>query len=417
MKKLTTIALAVIFVVSLSGMAMAERTTLAIGGGIDVMGIYQENISVAGASGNNNFVDMLIELDVAADLTDNISAVLGLEATGAMGGQGLFPVYDVDGQAAALAVEEAYIKAAEVIRPELTLTVGVQNIAYSLRGDGNEMFLSIPEVGAIKGTLDYDPLYVDIIIAKLNETGYDGIAGVSLNDTDLYAIVVEYYMENDSKVQVILHNTNNESGNTSWTEYSLGVDYKAIENLELFLQIGGQSGEAGNVDISEFAFNIGAEYTFADVTRTPYVGLSYQSFGGDDTDLNWRAGYKDIDETLIAEADADLRDHNVNGTKLLTTNYSAIRIVAGCEIDEKTSLDGEIAIFTRVEDGTASDALAINADDSIGTEIDLGVTHQYTDDLEVGLAVAYLAPGDGIEDTSGDDEAMIGMYATASLDF
>ena len=56
-------------------------------------------------------------------------------------------------------------------------------------------------------------------------------------------------------------------------------------------------------------------------------------------------------------------------------------------------------------------------DSDIGTEIDVKVTHQLTDDLEVGLGIGYVASGDAIEDTSGEDDALIVIAANAVLTF
>jgi hypothetical protein len=310
-------------------------------------------------------------------------------------------------------------------------------LEYTLRDDGNAMFLSVDEAAAWKGTWDYDPLFVDFIIAKLAETRDDLVSNnTTINDGDLYALAVEYFLDNDSKVQVMLFNVNGESAGTSVTEYNAGVDYKGIENLEIFVQIGGQSGEwnvapggtevvgATNIDTNQMAYNLGVEYTFANVNYTPYVGLSYQYFGGDDTDLNW-INFGDVDETIVLEADRDLRDHNWNGTKAITTNYSAIRIVAGCIVNEKTTVDGGIHIFSLVEDASGSGGLGIGGaagiDEGIGTEIDVKVNHQFTDDLSCGVGLGYVASGDAIDDTAGaavdSDEPLIGMYATATLDF
>jgi hypothetical protein len=45
------------------------------------------------------------------------------------------------------------------------------------------------------------------------------------------------------------------------------------------------------------------------------------------------------------------------------------------------------------------------------------VTHQFTEDLTVSAALGYVISGDAIDDTSGDQDALIGFMCTASLDF
>jgi hypothetical protein len=441
MKRLLTIALAVLFVTSISSVVLAERTALSIDGRIELLSQYQENIDLGNSLGTasmDNRVEQKINLNVDADMTDNVTGHIGLEATGAWAGaDSQLTGYDIDGQAKVttvgngLLIDEAYIKVDELIMEELSIVAGVMNVEYSLRDDGNAMFLSLPELGAFKATLDYDPLYVDILIGKLDETRAanlnNGVDGP--DDTDLYAIAVEYYLENESKIQVILFSITDKAADINLSEYSAGVSYNVSDDLEVFVQIGGQGGEWGNNnDTKKMAFNLGGEYTFSNVNLTPYVGLSYQSFGGDDTDENW-VNLGDVDETIVLEADLDLRDHNLGIGKVLTTNYSVFRLVGGCQIDEKTALDAQVAMFSKTEEDmstgfTGAGAIGqmaagnINAaaDKSIGTEIDVEVTHQLTDDLEVGLGVGYVSAGDGIEDM-GDNKALTVIAASAVLTF
>jgi hypothetical protein len=439
MKRLATIALAVLFVAGISSTVVAERTALSIGGKVELLAGYQENIGTPTVIGGltyaagigdkdvDNRVEEKINLDIDADMTDNVSVHIGLEQTGAWGnelaadnplGGGSFATagYSIDDQSAALVIDEAYVVVKELIIEQVTAKAGVQSIEYSLRNDGNAMFLSVPEVGAWKVTLNYDPLYVDVIIGKLIETR----STYGDNDTELYAFAVEYYLENKGKVQVILASIADENDDYNMTEYSAGVTYMVIEDLEVFVQIGGQSGEiADGIDTPCMAYNLGCEYTFSKINRKPYVGISYQYFGGDDTDANW-VNLGDVDETIVLEADRDLRDHGRGLGKLLTDNYSVIRIVGGCVVDDKTSVDAGIGMFNVVEDGSAyAGMLNPGGDTALGTEIDVKVTYKLTDDLVLGAGVGYLLSGDVIENTNtaGENEAVIVGALTATLSF
>jgi hypothetical protein len=425
MKRLATLALAVLFVASLSTIVAAERTALSIGGKIELMSAYEENTGNAagvglGTGGNDNRVEEKINLDIDADMTDNVMVHIGLEQTGAWGSGGMVAAGlggsvgpTIDGQTAALAVDEAYIVVKELIIEQLTAKAGVQTIEYSLRNDGNAMFLSLPELGAWKLTLNYDPLYVDLVIGTLLETRNTRGA----MDTAFYGLAVEYYLENKGKIQVILFTVTNEDADISLVEYSAGCTYMVIEDLEVFVQIGGQSGEVLAIDAGCMAYNLGCEYTFSKVNRKPYVGISYQYFGGDDTDMDW-VNVGDVDETVVLEADRTLRDHNYGSGKLLTDNYSVIRIVGGCVIDEKTKLDAGIGMFSVVDDGSAAGQIA-GGDTNIGTEIDVKVSYKLTDDLTLGAGLGYVMSADAIENSNaaGDNEALVGLYVTATLNF
>jgi hypothetical protein len=433
MKRLATVALAVLFVASLSSAVQAERTALAISGSVDLLCGYEEQTGNAGvgigSSGNYNRVEQKVNLDVDADMTDNVSFHLGLEQTGVWGNElaaedgnvAVNVAYNgtygggIDDQSVALAIDEAYVVVKELIIEQVSVKAGVQMIEYSLRNDGNAMFLSVPEIGAWKVTLNYDPLYVDVVIGKMIES-----ANTSGDmDQDLIALAVEYFLENKGKVQFIVFTVSDEDADISLVEYSLGVTYMVMDDLEVFVQLGGQSGEWGDgIDTGCMAYNLGAEYTFSKVNRKPYVGISYQYFGGDDTDADW-INLGDVDETIVLEADRNLRDHNRGpNAKLLTDNYSVIRVVGGAVIDDKTNVDAGFGMFTSVDDGSAAGLIAAG-DDSIGMELDVAVTHKLTDDLTVGAGVGYVASGDAIENcnAAGDDEALIAGYLSATLEF
>lgn len=428
MKRLLTIALAVLFVTSLSSVVLAERTALSIDGSIELLSAYQENVDTTtpslGTSTTDNRVEQKVNLNVDADMTDNVTGHIGLEMdfgwADAMVGE--YTGGNLLNDRLGLMIDEAYIKVDELLMEQLSITAGVMNVEYSLRDDGNAMFLSLPELGAFKGTLDYDPLYVDLLIGKLNDVRHGQVVGANnpVTDMDVYALAVEYYLENESKIQVIFFSITDKELNTSISEYSAGVTYNVSDDLEIFVQLGGQSGEVVGANSTCMAYNLGGEYAFSNVNLTPYVGLSYQSFGGDDDagDLNW-VNYGDVDETIVLEADLDLRDNGLGPVgKVLTSNYSAIRIVGGCQIDEKTALDGQIAFVSKAnKDAATGGGITAAASSSIGTEIDVTVTHQLTDDLEVGFGLGYVASGNAIDDSFGEKKALVVMAAGAVLTF
>jgi hypothetical protein len=429
MKRFAAIALAMLFVTSLSTVTMADRAALAIGGKLEIMAAYEENIGVNGVGigdgGNDNRVEQKVNVNIDADMADNVSVRIGLEQSGAWGAdigvdnpavaQTVATAgYSIDDQSVALAIDEAYVVVKELFIEQLTAKAGVQSVEYSLRNDSNAMFLSVPEIGAWKATLNYDPLYVDVVIGKMIETRTTH----GDNDQDLYAVAVEYYLENKGKVQVIIFNIADEDDEVSMTEYSVGVTYMVIEDLEVFVQLGGQSGEWGDGnDTGCMAYNLGCEYTFSKVNRKPYVGISYQYFGGDDADANW-VNVGDVDESIVLEADRSLRDHDRGpNNKILTDNYSVIRVVGGCVIDDKTSVDAGIGMFNAIEDAAGAGLLNTGGDTAIGTEIDVKASYKLTDDLTISGGIGYLASGDVIENTGGESEAVIVGCVTATLDF
>jgi hypothetical protein len=252
MKRFATIALTVLFVTSIAGAAMAERTGLSITGSLELMARQDENqepMLVLGTQGVDNRIEEKVNLNLDADLTDNVSMRLGLEATGGYGGDGTLG--NLDAQGSALAIDEAYMELKELFLEELTVKAGVMTKEYSLRDDGDSMFLSLPEIGAWFATLDYDPLYVDVLIGKQIERR----RALGFTDQDIYAVALEYYLENESKIQAIAAIVQDEALDVGLSQYSAGVTYMVLDDLEVYAQIGGQGGEmaAANADVSAFA--------------------------------------------------------------------------------------------------------------------------------------------------------------------
>jgi hypothetical protein len=437
MKRIATIALAVLFVSSLSGAIMAERTALSITGEMTLMSAYEENTGAAdlGGRGVDARVEQRVNLYIDADMTDNVTVRLGLEEMGAWGDtSGLEPI---DRQAAELQIDEAYVEIKELYLEQLTVRAGVQEVEYSLRDDGDATFVSIQELGAWKATLDYDPLYVDALVGTLMETRNTWAD----MDVALYLLGIEYYLENEGKVQITVASVSDEDADISLTQYSVGVLYNINEDLQVYGEVGGQSGDVNAAtDVSATAYNLGVEYTFANVARTPYVGLAYQVFTGTDEadEVPWQP-LGDVDSLILAEADRDLRDHGSgNNGKFLVNNYSAIRILAGCVVDEKTTLDGQIAILAQQEEdgvsqsqtgagggldplqlGLANTIPGVGVDGDIGTEIDAVVTHQLTEDVTLSAGIGYLSAGDAIDEdvAGGEDEALVAAFFKAVVDF
>jgi hypothetical protein len=183
MKRFATFALAVLFVTSLAGAAIAERTGLSITGSMDFMARQDENQVPNGVLGNNgvdNRVEQKVNLNIDADLTDNVQMHLGLEASAGWGGDAVAGALNAQG--AVLAIDEAYLEIKELFIEQLTVKAGVMTVEYSLRDDGNSMFLVLPEIGAWMATLDYDPLYVDLLVGKVAETRRT----LGVTDTDIF---------------------------------------------------------------------------------------------------------------------------------------------------------------------------------------------------------------------------------------
>jgi len=229
MSKRLILILALAFVVGISCAAYAEVQNVKVSGDITVMGVGRANLDLAKAPGsdmnmsqaiNSNWQDKsadvlsIARIRVDADLTDNVSTTIRLLSErpwdGDMGGQndqGTRPNGNIgldrgrtsgggagtvnlgqgawtNGNVNVIDLDLAYVTMKEFLYSPLTLTVGRQLLRF-----GNGFVIGDPDTNiystvtalyegdlsarksfdAVRATLDYNPLVIDGIYAKIQE--------------------------------------------------------------------------------------------------------------------------------------------------------------------------------------------------------------------------------------------------------
>ncbi|MBN1913413.1 MAG: hypothetical protein JW788_03335 [Candidatus Omnitrophica bacterium] len=235
MNKRLILTLALALVVGISLTAYAEVQNVKVSGDLTVEALTRNNImlrkdnqapNLATAAEFNQFDDTItgllshVRVRVDADLTDNVSTTVRLLTERAWGVEG---AADTD-----LDLDLAFVTLKEFLYSPLTLTVGRQELMYGnglvigdpdtngiCAGHGATALSSAGAAGsatatgavlprslddlssrksfdAVKAVLNYDPLVVDLVYAKVNEGNIDQI-----DDTNLYGINANY-MLNDN---------------------------------------------------------------------------------------------------------------------------------------------------------------------------------------------------------------------------
>ncbi len=436
MKKIATTTVALLFVAGLAMFAQAERSKLYIDGKMEILGAREANTGVAGgalgANGYYSRVEEMVQLNVSADLSDNVSTTLSLEQYGTWGlGGDTVNANALSARQSDVRIDQAYVTLKEAFVKMLTLQVGVQDVLYSLKDD--EMFVAFPELGALKASFDFSqgaaktPLLLDVVLGTLDENG-------DAKDTGLVLLAGQYFVKSGKKdiakvlVSLLYLSDPDEDAageeDKSLFQYTLGVDYQITDDIDAYLEIAGQSGNYNHMDTGNVAFNLGGSYTFNKVKGKPYVGLEFLLLPGDDQDNSW-INLGDNDGSLVLEANRDLRDVNYAGeglAKLLTTNYQAIKVKGGVDVDiaatKKTlKVAGQVAMFQRDEDAVATDNFAANTDDAIGIEVDVQLSYPLTEDAVLGGYLGWLMADDAIKDTSGSDDDVIVAGLKLSVSF
>lgn len=267
---------------------------------------------------DDHFWDSQVNIIIGAALAGKISAVVNLQSQFVWGLDDTSNNATNTSNAARTEVREAFLEFQEFISPNLTMKVGLQEISYDLRGDGNNFFLNtserenrrwldsntaflnqpaltiqrssagfgfapnsstilVPQVGdgqssaagAIKFVYDADPVFIDIFYAQLEETF------ATRDDHWIAGVVVDYLLGEDSIIRGHIMYVKDEgaltaasqadplniftTGNIGFFEAGLGISYifDLGNPLEVYGEFGYQTGSFGDtLDIVGTRFDV-----------------------------------------------------------------------------------------------------------------------------------------------------------------
>jgi hypothetical protein len=285
---------------------------------------FSDRRAIAGTTGqilgrdDDHFWDSQVNLIIGAALAGKISAVVNLQSQFVWGLDDTSANTTNTSNAASTEVREAFLEFQEFISPNLTMKVGLQEISYDLRGDGNNFFLNtserenrrwldsntaflnqpalttqisspgfgfapnsstglIPQVGdgqssaagALKFVYDADPVFIDLFYTQLEESF------ATRDDHWIAGFVVDYLLGEDSLIRGHIMYVKDEgslnaasqadalniftTGNIEFFQAGLGISYifDLGNPLEVYGQFGYQTGGFGNtLDIAGNTFAV-----------------------------------------------------------------------------------------------------------------------------------------------------------------
>jgi len=412
MSKRLIAILTFVLAVGLTAAAYAEVQNVKVSGDLLISGVSRQQFDLnKGVKGDtvNDSEDMFLSqtrLKVDADLTDNVMTTIRLINERNWDEESTTNT-DID-------LDLAFVTLKEFLFSPLSVTVGRQELRYgngliigaantyavaTLSGVPSDLTLRKAFDG-IKAVLNYDPLVVDLVYAKINESNTK-----TNTDTNLYGVNAAYAFNNKLKAEAYLWNKNNSTTDDSQNIKTVGALVSAmpaedlVATLEYAYQFG-QSATAGADRQRAFALQAYINYVFSKVKYTPMVSAKYTYLSGDkdanDTKDNaWDAMYYDQFSSPIAFA------------ILPFTDVQAISLNAGLKPTEDTAISATWANYRLAEslpgaamqsnkvDGAGNTylyAMQTNKKD-LGNEFDLMGTYDYTEDVQLGLMFGYYKPG------------------------
>jgi len=449
MSKRLILVLALAFVMGISLSAYAEVQNVKVSGDINLWAVARDNLDLAktltdSAVYQDSYKNFLsaVRVRVDADLTDNVMTTVRLINES---------VWDAEGSTNTnIDLDLAYVTLKEFLYSPLTLTIGRQELHF-----GNDMIVGDPDTNgvsanatangvnlyegdlslrkafdAIRATLNYDPLMIDVIYAKINE------GTVTINDdTALYGINAKYAVDKATNLEAYgfakVTDSNTAVAKTLTTQttkadkvYTIGgkVNNTSVKNLNLGLEAAYQFGNynpafdlnanaAGkNVTRSAWGLEAIAMYNLKDALSSiskysPSVGAAYIYLSGDNpaqkTDgkawRGWDAMYENqtfghLINDIMGFSNTQLIGVNAKMKPMEDVTLSADYIYARLN---KAYKSGDVINLKGV---STANTYTMNHSNDLGQELDLTLTYDYTEDVQFSLLGGFFVPGNAFAD-------------------
>ena len=422
-------------VVALAGAAVdAGMKQMEIKGSTSLTGStvsYDNGAKAYRGGGSDSRALLDVDLDFKMKFSQDVSARIDLELDNAMAGDSTFTgktpstATVANGNRFGFGVDQAYFKMSDFLFKNFSLTVGKQNLNFSLRDNRNFSWGWWDPI-AVVGTYSTRDVDVRLYWAKYNdESTLAGSTSTNDKDQDLIGSYLEYWLSDDSLAIGYLNYFTNQATSTDIFHYGLGIDYFHGEALELYAEAAGQSinGPTAATDGSAFQVTAGAQYAFTQFDLKPTFNLEYYvQSGADKAKPAWQkigaGGARGADnQSLFVESMG--RDSAVNdlgfGVGLADhggAGYSVIRLNGWLSPTKSLKAGLGIHIF-KDEDKPVTK-------DDMGIEVDLTGAWKYSPDVtfRAGAFDWTGAETDGATAlASGSYENVIGGVIGSSLEF
>ena len=417
--------------------AFAEVQNVKVSGDIDSKMITRDNYNLgSGTSGNGSddtdkWFMSTTRVQVDADLTDNVSTSVRLLNE---------RDWNVETNATTdIDLDLAYVKLKEMFYAPLTMTIGRQNIRL-----GSGLVVGDPDTNdtsaisaasgtitaqdlsarksfdAVRATLDYNPLVVDLFMAVINP-GTIG-SGNTNNDTNLYGVNAAYKFDkynSEAEAYIISNHARSATTKTVTTDvYGVRGSLEPISKLVLNGEFAVQRGTfSATQDRSAWAADAAASYAI-DYKWSPKVGVGYVYRSGDKAGNTgdykaWNTMYEDQTHGIVANQ--IFNDNNEGGdsnSEIITANASINPIQ-----DLTVAVDYyNFALAEKLTNLSTMNGTIIMTDKkTLGQEVDLSLGYDYTEDVKLGLTAGFFLPGDAFSNVN--DSAASTVMADVKVSF
>lgn len=448
-----------------SATAFAETQTVKVSGSLDAKWIYKSDFDLrennetavtggtvpgagagltSGVVNSNDGADWFMstaQVEIAADLTDNVSVVINLFNQRDWNSNIYDSTTSTLNNEFDLGVDLAYVTLKEAFYAPLTLTLGRQDIEFGrglVLGNWNiqdpqasivaDEFSAVTSYDAARATLDFEPWTLDFVYINLAQGDHNDEDDRSFWFTNVNYQFSEYNAEwegyfgldwdkatadNTATLGAVSGSVDPRSNET----YMVGTrgQFDPVTNMTLGAEFAYQWGNSASAtrgtqvaDREAYMFDIFGEYRWSDHAYKPFVGLEYFITTGDDaTSANtfegWNGLFRSPTYGAIHDYLGTYYTTALAGDTASSTNLHTIFVSAGFAPMEDLKIDAKYYWFWADEDilNSTPVGLPTNVGDELGSEIDVNVTYDYTEDVTFSLGLAWFMPGAVYDDALG----------------
>jgi len=396
--------------ISFSLNAFAVLNNMLVSGELRTRAYYQENVADLNDAVDDDFgrIEQRVRLGHDAELTDGVHVVITGEATGLWGSQ--------DSGVSSGSTEgtgdlpEGYVDFQDIRTSDWSARIGRQhlNLGRGFLISDNEKEISYD---ALLITGEFPTWTINLVAAKLAESQIlKGIRSRSLvpdADWNLYIADVQWRDENIMPLGLGAYVIYAED-DTDLGREPLVLGARADYTGEIWAawgEVAYETGDVGSQELDAIAVDVGASVSLA-VNWSPKlkVGYTYASGDGDPASGDYESfeplgQYRYYGHSLsprmsnihIFNASASIQPHELWNVAVDYYHYIQDEKVAGIVGNPLLTDPGIMKPTTGL-------------DDSIGDEVDVSVTYEYTDDVKAQILLAYFMPGDAYG--TEDDDAL-----------
>ncbi|MBI1871519.1 MAG: alginate export family protein [Chlamydiae bacterium] len=424
----------------LSGFCFAEVQNVKVSGELRNRGLYSTNvIDLSDNSKPDDDIGYFAQrarINVEADLTDNVLTVIELEASGIVGDKGVAQnansvaaaqlagldssarsVRNADGTTDIqgsvhmdenttaqgrrqkdgydVKVSQAYVQASELFYTPLTGKIGRQymNFGKGFLISDNEHEINFD---AIRSTLDFYPIIVDAVYARLAERSSQAIQAVDADDMSMYVVNAHYAADRWNAEAYVIGLVDVD---THYQPVTVGLrgDVMPMEALQLWVEGDYQGNQyTPNRDLEAWAANVGATYTF-DFKWHPALSVIYTVASGEENPTATTGDYEGFQELFEYNYYGYAFSPRLENIQFINAKVSVLpmdNVTLGFDYYHYWQLEQAIqSMGDPFQDNGGVAALTTGNDESLGDEFDLMAAYDYTEDVSTQLYLAWFLPG------------------------